>query len=103
MLESAPLPEKRRSTLLTVCPFILGDSSLLPSTFPHPVCLHKGTCLPNGSMIFLTVHGMAHAEGTRADPSGAECHSQPPRPSPPVLCRVTSRALAARRTAMHAS
>ena len=31
MLESAPLPEKRRSTLLTVCPFILGDSSLLIS------------------------------------------------------------------------
>lgn len=24
LLESAPLPEKRRSTLLTVCPFILG-------------------------------------------------------------------------------
>ncbi|KAK9918815.1 hypothetical protein WJX75_007179 [Coccomyxa subellipsoidea] len=25
LLESAPLPEKRRSTLLTVCPFILGN------------------------------------------------------------------------------
>ena len=26
LLESAPLPEKRRSTFLTVCPFILGRS-----------------------------------------------------------------------------
>jgi hypothetical protein len=29
LLESAPLPEKRRSTLLTVCPFILGTTSYL--------------------------------------------------------------------------
>ena len=29
LLESAPLPEKRRSTFLTVCPFILGRGQVL--------------------------------------------------------------------------
>ena len=29
LLESAPLPEKRRSTFLTVCPFILGRGQIL--------------------------------------------------------------------------
>ena len=28
LLESAPLPEKRRSTFLTVCPFILGKGQI---------------------------------------------------------------------------
>lgn len=41
MLESAPLPEKRRSTLLTVCPFILGAASKPPSRLLlHARCKH---------------------------------------------------------------
>ena len=33
LLESAPLPEKRRSTFLTVCPFILGRGQILWQLF----------------------------------------------------------------------
>lgn len=33
LLESAPLPEKRRSTFLTVCPFILGKGQILWQLF----------------------------------------------------------------------
>lgn len=38
LLESAPLPEKRRSTLLTVCPFILGraQTSQTCAVMPQP-------------------------------------------------------------------
>ena len=70
LLESAPLPEKRRSTFLTVCPFILGRGQILWQLFSlmhsflrvaHLWCILQWTSLYDIALPIMGISASAYA------------------------------------------